>query len=100
MLGRCSRYRHSLYEKDSIEFISDDDILGTPKSYKKKGAGLKLLSDYMFGNIYIDPTMLLQMRLEAYDNNSRTFKMSKKIDEDLIHLLTKCFNPRKDYSES
>ena len=37
------------------------------------------------------------MRLEAYNNNGKKV-ISRKIDEDLIHLLTKRYNPNKSYS--
>ena len=82
-------------EEDTIEFIPDEDVL---ESSKKKGTGLKLSSDHMFGNIHIDPSKLLQMRLEAYNNNGKKV-ISKKIDDDLIHLLTKRYNPKRSYSE-
>ena len=50
-----------------IEFVPYEDVL----ELSKNGKALKLSSDHMFGNIHINPSKLLQMRLEAYDNNGK-----------------------------
>ena len=56
----------------------------------------KLTQESTFGNLYIDPTKLLEMRLEAYKGDKKV--MSRKVDADLLELLTKRFNAKKTYS--
>ena len=47
----------------------------------------KLTQESTFGNLYIDPTKLLEMRLEAYKGDKKV--MSRKVEADLLELLTK-----------
>jgi hypothetical protein len=56
----------------------------------------KLTSDYLFGNLYIDPHKLLDLKLEAYKDGKKV--ISKPIDYDFITLLTKRYDSRKKYS--
>ena len=56
----------------------------------------KLTPESTFGNLYIDPTKLLEMRLEAYKGDKKV--MSRKVDADLLELLTMRFNAKKTYS--
>ena len=64
----------------------------------KKGEGLKINSDHMFGSLYIDPNKLLEMRLEAFKNGKKV--ISQAIDHSFLELLTKRYNPRRSYSEN
>ena len=72
----------------------------------KKGQGMaehrtknpyKLTIDSMFGNLWIDPTKLREMKVEAYKKGKKV--LSRKADLDLIELLTKRYNTRKEYSK-
>ena len=47
----------------------------------------KLTQESTFGNLYIDPTKSLEMRLEAYKGDKKV--MSRKVEADLLELLTK-----------
>ena len=69
--------------------------LGTGLGHETKNP-YKLTPESIFGNLYIDPTKLLEMRLEAYKGDKKV--MSRKVDADLLELLTKRFNAKKTYS--
>jgi len=56
----------------------------------------KLSSDYTFGNLYINPQKLLDLKIEAFKNGKKV--LSQKADYDLIELLTKRYDSRKQYS--
>src|SRR5438552_18424821 len=51
----------------------------------------------MFGQLYIDPNKLMEMKLEAYKNNKKV--ISQKFDPYFIDLLTKRYNSKKTYSQ-
>ena len=71
---------------------------------KKTGEGIspknpyKLNKDSMFGNLYIDPEKLSQSRLEAYMGDKKV--LSRKMDIDLMDLLTKRYDSRRTYSKN
>ena len=56
----------------------------------------KLTSDGMFGNLWIDQEKLNDFKLEAYKDDKKV--LSHKADWDLIELLTKRYNTKKQYS--
>ena len=56
----------------------------------------KLTSDGMFGNLWIDKEKLNNFQLEAYKDDNKV--LSCKADRDLIDLLTKRYNSKKQYS--
>ena len=72
------------------------------KPQPKKGKGhiprhpYKLTSESTFGDPYIDPMQLANMRLEAYKGDK---VISRKIDANLSQLLTKRFKTNKAYSD-
>ncbi|DAC81750.1 TPA_asm: hypothetical protein [Trichoplax MELD virus] len=57
-----------------------------------------LANNSYFGDLYIDPNKLIQMKLEAYDHNGRKV-LSRKFDNTFYDLLTKRYNPKKTYSD-
>ena len=57
----------------------------------------KLTADSMFGNLWIDPDKLNELKLEAFKEGKKV--LSRKVDFDLLELLTKRFNTKKDYSQ-
>lgn len=75
-----------------IEFIPDENT--DTIEIKKQGRGLKLSNDGTFGSLQIDPSKLLQIRLEAYNNNGKKV-INRRIDDAFICLLTKRYNPKK-----
>ena len=56
----------------------------------------KLTSDGMFGNLWIDKEKLNDLKLEAYKDDKKV--LSCKADRDLIDLLTKRYNNKKQYT--
>ena len=56
----------------------------------------KLTSDGMFGNLWIGQEKLNDFKLEAYKDDKKV--LSRKADRDLIDLLTKRYNSKKQYS--
>lgn len=56
----------------------------------------KLTPQSTFGNLTIDPAKLLEMRLEAYKDGKKV--ISRRIDGDVLELLTKRYNAKKKYS--
>ena len=57
----------------------------------------KLTSDGMFGNLWIDQEKLNDFKLEAYKDDKKV--LSRKANRDLIDLLTKRYNSKKQYSQ-
>ena len=57
----------------------------------------KLTDDGMFGNLQIDLAKLYEFRVEAYKDGKKV--LSRKADPDLIELLTKRYNTKKEYSQ-
>ena len=53
----------------------------------------KLTNDGMFGNLWIDQEKLNDFKLEAYKDDKKV--LSRKADWDLIELLTKRYNTKK-----
>ena len=47
----------------------------------------------MFGNVYINPSKLLDMKLEAYKDGKKV--LSRRIDTDLHDLLTKRYDSKE-----
>ena len=58
----------------------------------------KLNKDSMFGNLYIDPSMLSQFKLDAYNRDKKV--LSRKIDIDLMDLLSKRYDSKRVYSKN
>ena len=56
----------------------------------------KLTSDGMFGNLWIDQEKFNDFKLEANKDDKKV--LSRKADRDLIDLLTKRYNSKKQYS--
>ena len=50
----------------------------------------------MFGNLWIDPQKLLEFKVDGYKDGRKV--LSRKVDQDLIELLTKRFNTKIQYS--
>jgi hypothetical protein len=80
--------------KDAEKLLEED----------KKGMGLKvpaksykMAANGKFGAISIDPANLQRMILTAHKHGSRI--CHQPCDYDLVELLTKRFNPKKQYSE-
>ena len=56
----------------------------------------KLTSDGMFDHLWIDQEKLSVFKLVVYKDDKKV--LSRKADRDLIKLLTKCYNTKKQYS--
>lgn len=77
-------------------------IVPTPPA-GRTGQGIKTKNPYKltdegkFGNLWINPHKLNELKLEAYKDEKKV--LSRKADQDLIELLTKRYNTKKQYSE-
>ena len=75
----------------------------TGQGVKSKNPGMKsknsykLTSDGMFGNLWIDQEELNDLKLETPKDDKKV--LSRKADRDLIDLLTKRYNTKKQYSQ-
>lgn len=87
----------------------DGFVSGLLDKYKKTGSGLnkskklnklnKVNNNGQYGKINIDMNDLLNnLRLVVYKNDKKV--MSKKVTEDVVDLLTKRFNSKKQYDKS
>lgn len=69
-----------------------------PRSQPKKNA-YKMSPRGYFGDIFIDPVQLIgHHKLIVTDKNGKGL-LTDSTDKDLIHLLTKRYNPRREYSD-
>ncbi len=50
----------------------------------------------MFGNLWIDPEKLGELKLEAYRDDKKV--LTRAVDRDFVELLTKRFNSKTTYS--
>ena len=66
-----------------------------PRTGQESENSYKLISDGMFGNLWIDQEKLNDFKLEAYKYDKKV--LSRKADRDLIELLKKPYNTKKQY---
>ena len=93
------------YRKRIKSLLSEHRVIEKPRKRHQSdpmlGMGLprhpyKLTKDFKFGQLTIDPEKLSQMKLVAFQNGKKV--LNKPADYDLIDLLQKRFNSKRQYS--
>ena len=88
----------SQYKKNLKLLIDGKEAQMVPKTGRgmKSKNPYKLTSDGMFGNLRIDQEKLNDFKLEASKGDKKV--LSRKADRNLIDLLTKRYNSKKQFS--
>ena len=93
-LAKLKEYKKIL---DAAMSTDLSEIIGNGFGHQRKRNAYKLSKVGSFGHVYIDPAKLRMNRLSVKDKAGNSV-MDNVVDNSLIDLLTKRFNPKVEYT--